>query len=136
MRALLLRILAAVRRNKAERDLDAEVRFHLQLLADEFEAKGLDSNAARLAARRVFGGVEQAKEAYRDRRGLPLVDGALRDLRHTARSLRRSPGFTTIVVGACCCRRAWCLVIVHEALPRSRSWLRGVALEESASRVV
>ena len=98
MRALLLRLLAAVRRNKAERDLDAEVRFHLHSLADEFEAKGLDSDAARLAARRAFGGVEQIKEVYRDQLGLPLVDGALRDLRHTARSLLRSPGFTTIVV--------------------------------------
>lgn len=99
MRALLRRLLATVRRTRAERDLDAEVRFHLQSLADEFEAKGLDAHAARLAARRAFGGVEQIKEVYRERRGLPLVDGALRDLRHTARSLLRSPGFTAIVVG-------------------------------------
>ncbi|MBZ5498850.1 MAG: ABC transporter permease [Acidobacteriia bacterium] len=98
MIALLRRLLAAVRRNKAERDLDDELRFHLQSLADEFEAKGLNANAARQAARRAFGGVEQTKEVYRDRRGLPLVDGALRDLRHTARSLLRSPGFTMIVV--------------------------------------
>ncbi len=98
MRALLLRLLAAVRRNKAERDLDDEVRFHLQSLTDEFETKGLDANAARQAARRAFGGVEQTKEVYRDRRGVPLVDGALGDLRHTARSLLRSPGFTAIVV--------------------------------------
>jgi len=42
--------------------------------------------------------VEQTKEIYRDRRGLPLVDGALRDLRHTARSLLKSLGFTMIVV--------------------------------------
>jgi predicted permease len=98
MIGLLRRLLAAVRRNKAERDLDDEVRFHLQSLADEFEAKGLDANAARQAARRAFGGVEQTKEVYRDRRGLPLVDGALGDLRHTARSLLRSPGFTAIVV--------------------------------------
>jgi len=59
MIGLLRRLLAAVRRNKAERDLDDEVRFHLQSLADEFEAKGLDARAARLAARRAFGGVEQ-----------------------------------------------------------------------------
>ena len=98
MIALLRRLLAAVRRNKAERDLDDEVRFHLQSLTDEFEAKGLDANAARQAARRAFGGVELTKEVYRDRRGLPLVDGALGDLRHTARSLLRSPGFTAIVV--------------------------------------
>jgi predicted permease len=98
MRALLRRLLATVRPNKADRDLDAEVRFHLQSLADEFEAKGLDSNTARQAARRAFGGAEQMKEVYRDRRGLPLVDGALRDLRHTARLLLRSPGFTLTVV--------------------------------------
>ena len=89
MRALWQRLLASVRRNKAERDLDVEVRFHLQSLADEFQANGLDPDAARLAARRAFGGVEQIKEIYRDRRGLPFVDGALSDLRHTGRSLLR-----------------------------------------------
>ena len=98
MIALLRRLLATVRRNKAERDLDAEVRFHLRSLAEEFEARGLDRNDARLAARRAFGGVEPMKEVYSDRRGLPLVEGMLRDLRHTGRSLRRAPGFTTVVV--------------------------------------
>jgi len=98
MIALLRRLVAAIRRSEAERDLDEEVQFHLQSLEDEFEAKGLDSNAARQAARRAFGGVEQTKEVYRDHRGLPLVDGVLRDLRHTARSLLRSPGFTIVVV--------------------------------------
>jgi len=98
MIALLRRLLATVRWNKAERDLDTEIRFHLQSLAEEFEARGLDRNDARLAARRAFGGVEPMKEVYRDRRGLPLVEGMLRDLRHTGRSLRRAPGFTTVVV--------------------------------------
>jgi hypothetical protein len=98
MRSLVRRLLASIRRTKVERDLDAEVRFHLQSLQDEFVARGLDAKAARHAARRAFGGVEQMKEVYRDRRGLPLVDGALRDLRHTARLLLRSPGFTLTVV--------------------------------------
>jgi hypothetical protein len=40
MHSLVRRLLATIRRKKAERDLDAEVRFHLQSLADEFEAKG------------------------------------------------------------------------------------------------
>jgi predicted permease len=98
MRTLWKRLLATIRRNKAERDLDAQVQFHLQMLADEFEAQGMSPGDARLAARRSFGGVEQVKEIYRERRGLPLVEGALRDLRYTVRTLVRSPGFTLVVV--------------------------------------
>ncbi len=49
MRALLRRVLTAFHRTRAERDLDDEVRFHLQSLADEFEAIGLDAHAARRA---------------------------------------------------------------------------------------
>ena len=47
------------------------------------------------AARRDFGGVDQMKEQYRDRRGIPLLDTLRQDLVYGWRLLRRSPGFTT-----------------------------------------
>ena len=48
---------------------------------------------ARAAARRAFGGVEQAKEVQRDARSFPWLDDASRDLRQAARLLRRTPVF-------------------------------------------
>ena len=70
MRTLLSRLLEIVRRSSREARLDAEMQAHLDLLADDYVAKGLPRGDAELAARRAFGGVDQAKARYRDRRGV------------------------------------------------------------------
>src|SRR6266852_2090090 len=53
---------------------------------------------ARYAAHREFGGLQQTKQTYRERRGLPFVDTLVQDVRYGVRSLVRSPGFTTVAV--------------------------------------
>ena len=53
---------------RAEAALTREVAAHLTLLADDFERRGLSPEEARLAARRAYGGVEQAKQSHRDAR--------------------------------------------------------------------
>ena len=53
---------------------------------------------ARLAARRDFGGLEQAKERYREQRGLPFADTLVNDLRYGFRMLRKARGFTFVAI--------------------------------------
>ena len=98
VRAALSRVVSLVRRRQRDLDLDDEIRVHLELLAAEYERCGMTSDAARLAARRAFGGVQQMKETFRDSHGLRWLEDARRDVRHALRTLRRSPVFTGAAV--------------------------------------
>ena len=97
-RMAIARVLSLVRGPRLETDLDDEVRAHLEMLADEHQARGLSRADAEAAALRDFGGVAHTKEAYRDQRGLPFVDTLARDVRYALRLWRRSPAFTLVVV--------------------------------------
>lgn len=77
-----------------ERELDDEIRFHLDMQAEDNQRAGMNPAEARLAAMRSFGLVEPVKENYRERQTFALAETAVRDMLHGARSLRRLPGFT------------------------------------------
>jgi len=98
VRAAVSRLLSFLRRRRQDADLDDEIRAHLDLLATEYERRGMPSDAARLAARRAFGGVEPMKEIHRRGRGLGWFDDARRDVHHALRSLRRAPLFAGAAV--------------------------------------
>jgi predicted permease len=98
MRTLWKRLNALLSRRQAERELSEEVEIHLEMRAAELRQQGLDRDAAREAARREFGGVEQMKEAYRDRRGVPWVESLAKDARYGLRGLWRNPVFTLAAV--------------------------------------
>ena len=98
VRRFLLRIYNTLRPGRAERQLAREVASHLALLEERFIARGLTPEDARAAARRAFGGIEQAKLVHRDVRSFVWLDDARRDLQYAARMLARAPGFTGVAV--------------------------------------
>jgi hypothetical protein len=97
-RTLLSRIAALFRRNRLDSALDEELRAHIDLATQENMTLGMNRKQARIAALRSFGGLTQAKEAYRQRRGFPVLDQIARDLRYGLRQLHRSPGFTLTAI--------------------------------------
>ncbi|MEZ5317572.1 MAG: ABC transporter permease [Vicinamibacterales bacterium] len=98
LRRLAARLRELVTRGRVERELHDEIRHHLDLLAEDYVRRGWSPEDARREARRAFGGVDQAVEAVRDRRGFRLVDTVRRDVREAVRSLVRTPAFTLAAV--------------------------------------
>jgi putative ABC transport system permease protein len=98
MREWLLRLWGTIRRNPRNRDMQEELRAHLDLAREDALRNGSATEDAFRAARLKAGGVAQAMEAMRDQRGLPWLDDISRDVRHAFRSLRRSPVFSTVAL--------------------------------------
>jgi putative ABC transport system permease protein len=81
-----------------ERELDAELAFHLDMLAAQHEARGLSPAAARRAARQAFGGVDQIKDHVRDTWLTRVVETIGQDVRYGLRGLRQQLGYAIAVV--------------------------------------
>jgi predicted permease len=95
---LRFRARALLKRTDVERELDDELRFHLDQEAAKYESLGMTPAAAKRRARLAFGGVDRTKEESRDARGTVLLETLLQDLRYAFRGLRAKPAFTSGVV--------------------------------------
>src|SRR5262245_48222139 len=91
---VLARLSALVRSRQMDREIDDEITSHLAEATDEYIQRGLSPEEARLAARRSFGGVTQAREVYREARSFMWLEELPRDFRYALRTLRKSPAFT------------------------------------------
>lgn len=98
LRIAISRFWGLFRKSRSERELDEELRAHLEMLVAEYERKGMPPAEAREAAHRDFGGLTQTKERYRDQRGVPWIEAIIQDLRYGLRQLRHNPGFTAVAV--------------------------------------
>src|SRR5437870_5466316 len=85
------RLRAIFRRATVEREIDEELRVHLERQIEAHEESGLSHDEAIRRARQEFGGVDQIREEYRDALGVRILDESLRDVRLALRALRGTP---------------------------------------------
>lgn len=95
---LLFRIRSLFRPGRRERELEDELQFHLQNQTEKYRHMGLAPAEAARRARLDFGGMEQVREETRESHGISPLDTSIRDLRYSARVLRKNPAFATVAV--------------------------------------
>src|SRR5262245_58768803 len=98
LRLFIHRLCGLFLKRKMERDLEDEIRSHLDMQIDDNLRLGMNPEEARYEALRKFGGVEQVKESYRDRSSLSAVDLTFQDLRYGLRMLWTDKGFIVIAL--------------------------------------
>ncbi len=94
----LSRLSGIFRSERSDRELARELEAHVQLEMDELLRRGHDHSDARRLALVRAGGLEAAKDAYRDQRGVPAIEQLAQEVRYGLRALRRNPAHTAVIV--------------------------------------
>ena len=98
IRAFLLRLGGLFRQSSREQEIADEIESNIAFHIEDNLRAGLNPEEARRQALLSFGSLESAKQACRDRLGLPFLETSVYDLRYATRSLARSRIFTAVVV--------------------------------------
>jgi len=92
------RLRATVHRRVMEREMDNDLRFHVERYADDLARGGIARAEAERQAKKEFGNMSQTKETCRESRAVDLLDSLLSDICYGLRLLRRNPGFAALAV--------------------------------------
>ncbi len=98
VRRFVARVAGLFDRQRRDRELEAEFESHLRTQIEENVRRGMSGEEARRIALIQSGGIESAKESYRERRSLPLIETTLQDIRFGLRVLRANPGVTVVAI--------------------------------------
>ena len=97
-RALLLRMAGFCLKRQHDQEFASELESHLQMQIEDNLRAGMNAEEARRAALLKLGGIEQTKQAYRERATLPLLESLAQDLRYSLRQLVKYPGFAVTAI--------------------------------------
>jgi predicted permease len=97
-RAFWSRLRSLGRGRSVKREIDEELRFHIEQRIAENIAAGMPPEEAARDARKRFGSFQKLREECRGVRGAPWGETTLKDISFGLRMLRKNPGFTSVVV--------------------------------------
>src|ERR1700678_3190517 len=120
-RAWIIRLFATLHIGRTRAEIDSEISAHIAMHTEDNVRAGLTAEEARRQTLIQLGGEEQARQAYRDRATLPMLESILQDVRFTLRQIHKSPGFTITTV--------LMLTIGISASTTAFSWINSVLLQ-------
>jgi len=97
-KTIWLRLRSLWQRCEVKREIDEELRFHIEQRTAENVAAGMAPEEAAREARKRFGNLQSVREECRERRGASFGEATWQDVRFGLRILWKNPGFTTVAV--------------------------------------
>ena len=124
LRTIWSKLRSLWQRREVKREIDEELRFHLEARTAENIANGMSPEEAAREARKRFGNLQNVREDCRARCGASLGEGVWRDVRFAIRQLLKSPSFTAVAlltlalgIGVCTAVFSMLNAVVLQPLP-------------------